>query len=279
MTRAAPHRSRVRAVAIASGGILAVLLTLAVAEPDPTRAHTRALLKLRAGRELTVLIAGGSISPLVGRDHSDNKIPYAGFLCHLQRLYPQASLSVVRGLWDDSTARDLRDRIKPLLKMLRPDITILCLGSADYLARTRPADYDAACRRLVSIVRRRGGFVIVAGAVLPEVKTAAPISALTRRNAVDAGCTYVDLNAVLRASRAPIGLLLLNEQHLTARGAAMLANALITAWRHPFFIPETAGDAPPSLIRLLPPPGKGHNAGEPSPTHIFTSPPPHRTPL
>jgi len=247
MNRPRGRKSAALPLAIASAAIIGGLAVIAIAEPDPAKAHTRTLVRLKAGRSVTVLIAGGSIAPLIPPDAGDNNLPYAWFAAHLQHQYPQAKLALVRNVRAEPAAEQHHELLEPLLKQLRPDITVLCLGSADYLAGTDPDRYDAACASLIATARRMGGFVVVACAILPDESAAAPIVIHTRRNAIENGCTFIDLGTVLRDAPAPIGTLLDDECRLTARGAALVARSLIEAWRNPFAPPAVVD--PPSNAR------------------------------
>jgi|GEM_PF-3882886 len=221
------------AVAAGSAIVLALLMIAAIAEGDPTRAHTRALLRLRAGRDVTILIIGGSVNPFVEPADNDNKAPYAWFVGYLRHAFPEANISVVRSLWGDATARELHGLTGPVLRAVKPDVTILCLGASDYKLATPPDAYDAASAALTKSVKSLGGFTIVAGAILPQVEAARPVHIHTRRNALNTGCVYVGFDAILRQSRLPIGALLRDERRLTAKGAVLLANGLIRAWCRP----------------------------------------------
>jgi hypothetical protein len=248
MDRSRIGKRKISAAALGSAIILLILVVAAIAEGDPTKAHTRALLKLRAGREVTILITGGSVNPFVDPADDDNKIPYAWFVTYLQRAYREANISVIRSIWGEATAEELADLTEPILRTVKPDITVLCLGASDYKAATPPETYDRACANLTRSVKALGGFVIVAGAVLPQVEVAAPIHIHTRRNALDAGCTYVDLDATLRRSPIPIGALLRDERRLTAKGTVLLADGLIRAWCCPFAGNDCA--LPPFEVRI-----------------------------
>lgn len=228
--------------------VLALLTIAAIAEGDPTKAHTRARLKLRAGRDVTVLVMGGSISPFADAADDDNKAPYAWFVWYLRHAFPEANVATVRSVWNDATAEQLKSRAEPVLRAVKPDITILCLGSADYSASTPPDAYALACAELISTVAPRGGFVIVAGAVLPQVVAAGPLRIHTKRSAFDAGCVYVDFDAMLRQSGIPIGALLRSGRHLTAKGAVLLADGLIAAWCRP--VADTHGQLPDIEMKI-----------------------------
>ena len=224
---------RAAGTAVSVAIVLAVLTIAAIAEGDPTKAHTRARLKLRAGHDVTVLIMGGSISPFADAADDDNKAPYAWFVWYLRHAFPEANVAMVRSVWNDATVDQLKSRAEPVLRAVKPDITILCLGSADYSASTPPDAYALACAELISTVASRGGFVIVAGAVLPQVVAAGPLRIHTKRSAFDAGCVYVDFDAMLRQSGIPIGALLRSGRYLTAKGAVLLADGLTSAWCRP----------------------------------------------
>jgi len=210
---------RAAAAAVSSAVVLAILMIAAIAEGDPS--------------DVTILITGGSLNPFVEPADSDNKAPYAWFAGYLRQAFPQANISVVRSLWGDATARQLQGLTEPLLRAVNPDITILCLGAADYKLATPPDAYDTASAALIKAVKNLGGFTIVAGAILPPVEAARPVHVHTRRNALNAGCVFVGFDAILRQCDLPIAALLRDERRLTAKGALLLANGLIRAWCRP----------------------------------------------
>jgi len=212
-------------------GILLILILAAIMEDDPDKDYIRARLGLRSKRTVNLLVAGGCIRPGIPAHSEQNQLPFSVFAQHLQNAYPGSTVNVVQPHKSDSTAAELAALLPDSLRRHRPQITVICLGGADYLRGTAIAEYAQHCRSLFSQASDSGGFVIVLFAALPETDAAAQLAATTRHSAADAGIACVDFAAVLRHSGIPMQTLCPNDATLSTQGILLLANALGEIWR------------------------------------------------